>query len=188
MSRNRTGILRWTGLLTLLVTIVTLAQKASEEFPVFKDVASNVGLTLMNISGEGRNDYIVDANGNGTAFFDYDDDGDMDVLITNGSTLKRYSNGGDPVVTLYENVGGRFIDRTAQAHLDKKGWASGVCVADYDNDGYQDFYVTTVFGPHLLFHNNGDGTFEERATLAGTADRHWGTNCAFGDYDRDGYV
>src|SRR5215468_5312310 len=159
MNRKWTGILRWTSFLTLLTTIVTLAQQATDEFPVFKDVASNVGLTLMNISGEGKNDYILEANGNGAAFFDYDNDGDMDVLITNGSTLRHYANGGDPVVALYENVDGRFRDRTAQAHLDKKGWASGVCVADYDNDGYQDFYVT-AYGPNFLFHNKGDGTFE----------------------------
>ena len=151
-------------------------------------MAPEAGLTLMNVSGEGRNDYIIEANGNGAAFFDYDNDGDMDVLITHGSTIKGYARGGDPVVALYENVGGgRFVDRTAKAGLDKKGWAFGVCVADYDNDGYEDFYVT-AYGPNLLFHNNGDGTFEERAAAAGVADPHWGTGCAFGDYDRDGYV
>ncbi len=181
------GIFRSTGLLTLLVCAMALAQTTANQFPIFKDVAASLGLTLMNISGEGKNDYIIEANGNGAAFFDYDNDGDLDVLITNGSTLKHFANGGDPIVTLYENVGGRFRDVTAQAHLDKRGWASGVCVADYDNDGYQDFYVT-AYGGSFLFHNKGDGTFEERAALAGTADRRWGTNCAFGDYDRDGYV
>jgi hypothetical protein len=164
-----------------------LAQTAIDDFPVFRDVASNLGLTLMNISGEGRNDYILEANGNGAAFFDYDNDGDMDVLVTNGSTLRRYANGGDPIAALYENVDGRFRDRTAQARLDKKGWGSGVCVADYDNDGDQDFFVT-AYGPDFLFRNNGNGTFEERAAAAGMADRRWGTNCAFGDYDRDGDV
>jgi enediyne biosynthesis protein E4 len=169
------------------IPIVALAQKPIDDFPVFRDVASSLGLNLVNISGEGRNDYIIEANGNGAAFFDYDNDGDMDVLITNGSTLKHYAAGGDPVVGLYENVDGRFRDRTAAAHLDKKGWGSGVCVADYDNDGNEDFYVT-AYGPNFLFHNKGDGTFEERATAAGVADKRWGTNCAFGDYDRDGNV
>jgi hypothetical protein len=188
MIRERcTHIIRARLILTL-ICIAALAQAAVEEFPVFRDVAADVGLTLMNISGEGRNDYIIEANGNGGAFFDYDNDGDMDVLITNGSTLKRYASGGDPVVALYENVDGRFRDRTAQSRLDsRRGWASGVCVADYDNDGDPDFYVT-AYGPNLLFRNNGDGTFEERAASAGTADRRWGTNCAFGDYDRDGDV
>jgi hypothetical protein len=171
----------------LLPFLLGLAQTPIADFPIFRDVAASAGLTLMNISGEGQNDYIIEANGNGAAFFDYDNDGDMDVLITNGSTLKRYAAGGDPVVALYENVDGHFRDRTAAARLDKRGWASGVCVADYDNDGYQDFYVT-AYGPNFLFHNNGNGTFEERATAAGTADKRWGTNCAFGDYDRDGNV
>ena len=175
------------GMLLVLIAAVTLGQTPIEDFPVFPDVASKTGLNLMNVSGEGRNDYIVEANGNGAAFFDYDNDGDMDVLVTNGSTLERYARGGDPVVALYENVSGVFSDRTAEARLDKKGWAFGVCVADYDNDGDDDFYVT-AYGPNLLFRNNGDGTFEERAAPAGTSDRRWGTNCAFGDYDRDGYV
>jgi len=174
--------------LLALGAVVALAQAPFEGFPEFKDVAAEAGLTLMNVSGEGANDYIIEANGNGAAFFDYDNDGDMDVLITNGSTLKRYARGGDPVVALYENIGGgRFVDRTAKAGLDKKGWAFGVCVADYDNDGFEDFYIT-AHGPNLLFHNNGDGTFTESAAVANVADPHWGTGCAFGDYDRDGYV
>src|SRR5262245_54967342 len=141
----------------------------------------------MNISGEGQNDYIIEANGNGAAFFDYDNDGDMDALITNGTTLKRYASGGDLVAALYENAGGRFLDRTSMAGINKRGWAQGVCVADYDNDGDQDFYIT-AYGPDLLFRNNGNGTFEERAAASGIADKRWGTNCAFGDYDRDGDV
>jgi hypothetical protein len=141
----------------------------------------------MNVSGEGVNDYIVEANGNGAAFLDYDNDGDLDALVTNGSTLKRHKNGGDPVAALYENDRGVFRDRTAEAGLRSTGWAFGVCVADYDNDGDSDFYVT-AYGPDLLFRNKGDGTFEERAAAARVADARWGTNCAFGDYDRDGNV
>ncbi|MBI2150146.1 MAG: CRTAC1 family protein [Acidobacteria bacterium] len=174
-------------LLMMLGAIVAAAQAPFEGFPGFKDVAGEAGLTLMNVGGEGANDYIIEANGNGAAFFDYDNDGDMDVLVTNGSTLKHYKDGGDPVVALYENVGGSFHDRTAEAGLRKNGWAFGVCVADYDNDGHEDFYVT-AYGPNLLFHNKGDGAFEERAAAAGVADPHWGAGCAFGDYDRDGYV
>ena len=171
----------------IVIAVVAFAQGTVERFPGFTDAASSLGLTLANISGEGQNDYIIEANGNGAAFFDYDNDGDMDVLITNGTTLRRYANGGDPVAALYENADGRFRDRTAQSRIDRKGWASGVCVADYDNDGDQDFFVT-AYGPDFLFRNNGNGTFEERAALAGVADKRWGTNCAFGDYDRDGDV
>jgi hypothetical protein len=165
--------------------IITLGQANVKDFPGFKDVAREAGLTLMNVSGEGTNDYILEANGNGAAFFDYDKDGDLDALVTNGSTIKGYGDGGHPVAALYENAGGVFRDRTAAARLNQRGWAFGVCVADYDNDGDSDFYVT-AYGPNLLFRNNGDGTFEERAAAAGVADPHWGTGCAFGDYDRDG--
>src|SRR5215831_5830696 len=185
--RGRGYILMALGAYAILGASLLLS--APDSFPRFVDVAAKVGITLMNICGGASKDYIIEANGNGAAFFDYDNDGKMDVLITNGSTLKHYARGGDPVVALYKNVGGgRFEDRTAEAGLDKiKGWAFGVCVADYDNDGYEDFYVT-AYGPNLLFHNRGDGTFEERAVAAGVADRHWGTGCAFGDYDRDGFV
>lgn len=175
------------SLLMIFGALVTSAQAPPQDFPGFKDVAPEAGLTLMNLSGEGANDYIIEANGNGAAFFDYDNDGDMDVLVTNGSTLKHYKEGGDPVAALYENAGGVFRNRTAGAGLRQRGWAFGVCVADYDNDGFSDFYIT-AYGPNLLFRNNGDGTFEERAAAAGVADRRWGTNCAFGDYDRDGDV
>ncbi len=122
-------------MLLTLITVLSRAQTAIENFPGFRDVATEVGLTVRNLSGEGANDYILEANGNGAAFFDYDKDGDLDVLVTSGSTLKRYAAGGDTVVALYENVGGTFRDRTVEAHLDKKGWAYGVCVADYDNEG-----------------------------------------------------
>ena len=116
----RTYTLR-AGLLLTLGAVVALAQAPFEGFPAFKDVAPQAGLTLMNVSGEGANDYIIEANGNGAAFFDYDNDGDMDVLITNGSTIKRYARGGDPVVALYENVGGgRFVERMPQRpHSDR---------------------------------------------------------------------
>ena len=174
----------------LLLTLVLLpgaAPAQSIDFPAFPDVASEAGLTLMNLSGEGANDYIIEANGNGAAFVDYDNDGDLDLLITNGSTIVNYSTGGDPVAALYRNTGGIFEDVTPQAGLDDRGWAFGVCAADYDNDGHIDFYVT-AYGPNLLYRNNGDGTFEERAMDAGAADAGWGTNCAFGDYDRDGDV
>ena len=132
-------------------------------------------------------DYIVEANGNGTAFFDYDNDGDMDVLIVNGSTLENYKKGGDPMVALYKNAGGTFVDVTRESGLLKRGWGMGVCAGDYNNDGYQDLYIT-AYGPSALFRNNGDGTFSDVTASAGAANVHWSTNCAFGDYDRDGHL
>ena len=171
--------------LVVLTTPLIVAQ--SDGFPGFVDVAQDVGVTFKNVSGEATTDYIIESTGNGAGFFDYDNDGDTDLLIANGSTLENYKQGGDPVVALYENQDGLFTDVTQEAGLNATGWGLGVCVADYDNDGNRDFYVT-AYGPNVLFHNNGDGTFEETAVDAGVADARWGTNCAFGDYDRDGDV
>jgi len=178
-SLNRFG-------LTVLFLIGPVAA-VGQDLPAFPDVAREAGLTLVNVSGGGTNDYIVEANGNGAAFFDYDNDGDMDLLITNGSTLTGGSNSGGPMAALYENDGGAFNDVTTEARIDSRGWAFAVCVADYDNDGHQDFYLT-AYGANRLYRNNGNGTFEERALEAGLADMRWGSNCAFGDHDRDGFV
>src|SRR5262245_47530305 len=169
----------------LLILGAGLTVSAADTFPAFVDVDAKTGVTLMNICGGTSKDYIVEANGNGAAFFDYDNDGDMDILIVNGSTLETYKKSGDPMLALYKNNGGTFVDVTREAGLVKRGWGMGACVGDYNNDGYQDFYLT-AYGPNVLFRNNGDGTFSDVTASSGTGDTHWSTNCAFGDYDRDG--
>ena len=173
--------------IALLILTAPSVFSADKDFPGFFDIAEKVGIVLMNICGGVTKDYIVEANGNGAAFFDFDNDGDMDLLVTNGSTLKNYKNGGDPMAALYQNVGGKFVDVTRKSGVTRNGWGMGVCVADYDNDGHEDFYLT-AYGPNVLYRNKGDGTFVDVSSAAGVADRRWGTNCAFGDYDRDGYV
>jgi len=152
------------------------------------DVAQEAGVTLLNVTGESSKDYIVEVNGNGAAFLDFDNDEDMDLLIVNGSTLNNLRKDGDPMVALYVNDGyGNFTDVTARSGLNKKGWGMGVCVADVDNDGFEDVYIT-AFGPNVLYRSNGDGTFTDVTARAKVGDTHWSTSCAFGDYDRDGYV
>src|SRR5713226_5345630 len=152
------------------------------------DVAEKAGVTLLNICGGRTKDYILEVNGNGAAFFDFNNDGFQDILIVNGCTIEEFRKGGCPMVALYRNNGnGTFMDVTAQSGLDKKGWGMGVCVADYDNDGFEDIYIT-AYGPNVLYHNNGNGTFTDVTVKAGVGDPHWSTGCAFGDYDRDGYV
>jgi enediyne biosynthesis protein E4 len=152
------------------------------------DVASEAGLSLVNVSGGPDKDYIVDANGNGAAFFDYDNDNDLDALIVNGSTRERLAQGGDPMVALYRSDGrGRFTDVTGSAGFNRRGWGSGVCIADYDNDGFQDVYVT-AFGADVLWRNSGSGAFADVTRRAGIDETRWSTSCAFGDYDRDGHL
>jgi enediyne biosynthesis protein E4 len=175
------------GIVSVTILCVPLLRAAADTFPQFVDVASKVGITLMNICGGASKDYIVEANGNGAAFFDYNNDGNMDVLIVNGSTLDNYKKGGDQMIALYKNNGGTFVDVTREAGLMKRGWGMGVCAGDYNNDGYQDLYIT-AYGPAVLFRNNGNGTFTDVTREAGVQNVHWSTNCAFGDYDRDGHL
>jgi hypothetical protein len=183
MRTGRTRIF----LILVIVCAAASALHSETGFPVFVDIAEKVGITLMNVCGGPQKDYIVEANGNGAAFLDYDNDGNVDVLIVNGSTLEHFKKGGDPMVALYRNDHGHFVDVTESAHLRKNGWGMGVCVADYNNDGFPDIYIT-AYGPNVLFRNNGDGTFTDVTSSAGVGDARWGTGCAFGDYDRDGNV
>ena len=151
----------------------------------FTNVASSTGLeSFVNVSGTPTKDFITDANGNGVAFFDYDNDRDLDVLLVNGSTLQALLKGGHQMVALYRNDGDRFTDVTKASGLIRRGWGTGVCVADYDNDGFDDVYIT-AFGPNVLWRNVDGRTF--MATRQ-AQDPRWSTGCAFGDYDRDGDV
>jgi hypothetical protein len=168
-----------------VVLLCQTVKPAQERAIRLIDVAAQAGIDLLNVAGSPTKDYIVDANGNGVASFDYDNDGDMDALLVNGSTLERLAEGGDPMVALYENDGrGRFRNVTSDSGLDRRGWGTGVCIADVDNDGFQDVYVT-AFGQNVLWRNTG----ERRFLATGEApDARWSTGCAFGDYDRDGHV
>lgn len=175
-------------LVSALISPGLLAAAAtSGETPrlTFTDLAREVGITVRNVCGDGAHDYIVEANGNGPALLDFDDDGDLDVLLVSGSTLEAVSHQGHRVATLYMNHGDwRFSDVTVRTGLTHRGWGMGGCAGDYDGDGDLDVYLT-AFGPNLLYRNNGDGTFTEVAVETGVADARWSHSCAFGDYDRD---
>jgi len=152
------------------------------------DVSSSSGLTLVNLSGGPSKDYIVDANGTGAALFDYDNDGRLDALLVSGSTRERLAQGGSPMLALYRNEGaGRFKDVTAAAGFDRLGWGVGTCVADVDNDGFEDVYVT-AFGADVMWRNSGTGIFTDVTKRAGLGDTRWSTSCAFNDYDHDGFA
>ena len=150
----------------LLTAVLVALPHASEVAIKLVDVAAEAGITLLNICGGASKDYIIEVNGNGAAFFDYDNDSDMDVLIVNGSTLASMKEGGDRMVALYRNDGkGRFDDVTAASRLDARGWGMGTCIADYDGDGFQDVYVT-AFGANVLARNN-DGFQDVYVTASG---------------------
>jgi enediyne biosynthesis protein E4 len=155
--------------------------------PVFKDVAKQLGVTVPHIAAPEAH-YVIDSTSGGSGLFDCDDDGRLDIVLVNGSTVERLRQGGDPMVTLYhQEPDGTFKDITKEAGLTRKGWGMGVAVADYDNDGKLDLFVTGYTGS-ALYHNLGNCKFEDVTEKAGVGGSGFMTGAAWGDYDRDGYV
>ena len=157
----------------------------------FRDVADSAGLThTVFYGGVEQVKYIVEANGCGVAFYDYDNDGWLDVFVLNGSRLGGFPAGQEPSNRLYRNNrDGTFTDVTREAGLVRSGWANSVCIGDFDNDGNDDLFVT-YWGQNVLYRNNGNGTFTdvtEDAGLGGFPDR-WNAGATFVDYDRDGHL
>ncbi len=168
----------------------TNVRSASAAEVHFIDVAPQAGLTVRVVNGgEKTKKYIWESTGSGIAAIDYDQDGYPDLLILNGSTLEGFPRGAEPINHLYHNEhNGTFADVTERAGLRRSGWAHGVCVGDYDNDGFDDVFVTYYGQSNILYHNNGDGTFTDATRAAGlyNPDHNWGSGCSFFDYDRDG--
>lgn len=160
----------------------------SPKLAYFEDIAAKAGLTMHIVfGGVDTKKYIIETTGTGVAIFDYDNDGWPDIFIVNGTTLEGFPQGKAPISHLYRNNhDGTFTDVSAKAGISTTGWGQGVCVGDYDNDGWEDLYIT-YYGKNRLYHNQ-HGTFKEVADQAGVAGsgKAWGNGCAFVDYDRDG--
>ena len=165
-------------------------------------LASDLGITFLNVAresglnaktiygGELKNKYLLETTGCGVAFYDYDNDGWLDIFLVNGTRLEGFPAGSQPTSHLFRNNrDGTFTDVTAKAGVAHYGWGQGCCIGDYDNDGWDDLFVT-YFGKNVLYHNNGDGTFTDVSDKAGIAGngKRWNTGCAFVDYDRDGHL
>jgi hypothetical protein len=175
--------------LGLLLSILTSAQTPTAKTPVphFQDVAKQAGLTVSHISTPDKK-YIVESMSGGAGLIDCDNDGKLDIITVNGSTIDRYRQGGDPMITLYhQDADFKFTDITKSTGLTHKGWGMGVAVADYDNDGLPDIYVTG-YGGNALYHNLGNCRFEDVTDKAGVAAGGFSTGAAWADYDRDGHV
>jgi enediyne biosynthesis protein E4 len=161
----------------------------------FEDTAASAGISAQMICGTPEKKWIMEANGSGCAWLDYDNDGWMDLLIVNGSTLDRLraAVAGDVPpdsgagVFLYKNLGnGHFQDVTASSRLGNRYWGTGANAVDFDNDGYTDILITTI-GLDLLYRNNHNGTFSEVGRAVGLSRQiAWHTGSTFGDYDGDG--
>ena len=174
---------------TLAASLPGHTVAAAKPFSTFKDVAASAGLTATMYYGVPETvTYIIEEMGGGCAFFDYDNDGWLDIFILGGRTLESVPPGASN--RLYKNNrDGSFKDVTKEAGLWDAGWAVGVCVGDYDNDGFEDLFLT-YYGQNKLYHNNGNGTFTdvtEKAHLTHDTIR-FGAGCTFIDYNRDGLL
>ncbi|MEO6726645.1 MAG: VCBS repeat-containing protein, partial [Blastocatellia bacterium] len=152
----------------------------------FTDVTKNAGINFLNASSPEKR-YIVESMSGGVAMFDYDNDGRLDIYLVNSHTVEAsLAKKPRPRAALYHNLGdGKFEEVAAKAGVDDPGWTMGASVADYDNDGFDDLYVT-CFGPNKLYHNLGNGKFEDVTVRAGVGVARFSTGAAWGDYDRDG--
>ncbi len=160
------------------------------------DVARESGLNGRTIyGGEQRNRFLLETTGCGVAFFDYDHDDWVDIFLVNGSRLEGFPKGQEPVSRLFKNNrDGTFTDVTVQSGLARAGWGQGCCVGDYNNDGWNDLFVS-YYGQNVLWRNNGNGTFTDVTAKAGLLQApgsnghpRWNSGCAFLDYDRDGHL
>ncbi|MBS1791253.1 MAG: CRTAC1 family protein [Acidobacteria bacterium] len=170
-------------LIVVLLAIVSAQQKTAIKFT---DVTKSAGISFVHESDKEKR-YIVESMSGGVAMFDFDNDGRLDIYLVNSYSVEAtLAKKPHPSAALYRNLGnGKFEDVAAKAGVADPGWAVGVSVADFDNDGFDDLYVT-CFGANKLYRNRGNGTFEDVTAKAGVGDARFSTGSAWADYDRDG--
>ena len=163
----------------------------------FTDVTKASGVNFTHRNSATSNKYLVETMGGGVALLDYDNDGRLDIFLTNGAKIDdpmapgKLPDKSDPAYwnrLYHQNANGTFIDVTEKAHLSgmpQNRYGMGVAVGDYDNDGFDDLYLTN-YGGNTLYHNNGDGTFTDTTGRAGVGASGWSASAGFFDYDNDG--
>ena len=188
------GTNRITRLLTYLILANCVAfLDAAETTVYFTEQTQQAGIHFKHANGASKEKYLPETMGSGGLFFDYNNDGHLDIYLVNGGTISstRQNTDRDPeyINVLYRNKGdGTFVDATAAAQLQQNsGYGMGCLAADYDNDGDTDLYLTN-FGRNQLYRNNGDGTFTDATSEAGVGDGSWSVSATFGDYNLDGYL
>ena len=172
----------------LLLSFIIISNSIGQPSVTFTEVTEESGVTFDHEDGRSYKKYFVETLGSGVALFDYDNDNDVDIYLVNGTDLDASDTASDAMNRLYRNDGtGHFVDVTEASGVGDRGYGAGVCVGDYDNDGWLDLYVTN-FGANVLYRNNGDGTFTDRTTEARVQVLEWSAGCAFADVDADGDV
>ena len=170
------------GCVMMLTTMTVIA----DSLPVFVDVTEEAGIDFKHINGKTTHKHIIETMGSGAVFFDYDNDGDLDLYAVNSGHVPGTTESAPVGNVLYRNDGnGHFTDVTVVSGTGDTGYGMGAGAADYDNDGHQDPYVAN-FGADVLYHNNGDGTFTDVTNAAGIQNDLWGVAVAFLDFDLDG--
>ena len=201
-ARSRRGFLQllWASLVTasdpgfaMVGMSRRLAVQRADRGPgVFTDVTAAAGLSkALNVSGSPADkQFLLEEMGGGVALFDYDHDGWLDIFLVNGSSFDPKVRDRKPTSYLFHNNrDGTFTDVTQKAGLTHSGWGQGCCVGDFDNDGFDDLFVS-YWGRNVLYRNNGNGTFTDVTERAGVAgpEHQWGAGCCFVDFDRDGHL
>ena len=167
--------------------IRTVAPSDVSSNPTLVNVTRESGLEgFTNVQGSLQKGHIIETMGGGVAFFDYNRDGNLDLLLVRGSNVEQFMRGGSPVCSLYRGNGrGRFENVTEAAKIESRGWGMGVVIGDTDNDGWEDIFVTG-YGSNVLLHNQGDGTFRDITHESGLDSSKWSVGASFADFDRDG--
>ena len=161
---------------------------------LFQDITRAAGINFVRTIGDEHLSNLVESDGGGAAFLDYDQDGNIDLYVSNGNYNKILSRNEkkadikDSENHLYRNLGnGTFEDMTKKAGVGDRGYGMGVTVGDFDNNGYPDIYISN-FGPNVLYMNKGDGTFKNVTKRAGVAGDECSVGAVWLDYDKDGYL
>ena len=174
--------------LCFLFLICALLGSSVADSVTFVEVAEESGVHFTHTDGKSGKRLFNEQYGSGGGFFDYDNDGDLDIYLINARPQEEQVDAALPMNVLYRNNGdGSFTDVTHVAGVGDTGYGVGATTGDYDNDGDIDLYLTN-FGPNILYRNNADGTFTDVAVSAQIADAGWGTSCAFADFDNDGFL
>lgn len=178
---------------SVLLYFVTVDERKADEVAginktvQFTNVTTDLGIQFRDENGESGRKYFIEPLGRGMALFDYDNDGDLDLYLVNGSDLPSAPSTQPPKNMLYRNDNGKFVDATEDAAVGDPGYGLGCCVGDYNNDGFADLYVTN-YGKNVLYQNNGNGTFTDATDQADVGDNRLSSGCAFLDYDADGHL
>ena len=176
------------GIIVLLYCFLTIASVSANPLPKFTEITQAAGIDFVHNNGAFGKKYLPETMGSGCAFFDYNADGWQDILLVNGKDWKGHSTGKRQTLALYRNnQDGSFSDVTEDAGLDIPLYGMGVAIADYDNDGDNDIYLSCL-NADKLFQNKGDGTFLDVTETAGIDNQGFGTSCAWFDYDLDGHL